>query len=287
MVNFLYPKDFEEAVKLRTETAAIPLAGGTDLMVRYENWSSLPPRFPGDVMGISHLKEIQYIRMEDEFLVIGAGVPLNEILKHPDVPELLKKGLDEIAAPAIRNLATLAGNIANSSPAADSLPPLVVMDAAVRLASAAGTRVEPLTEFITGPGRNVLAPDELIEAVMIPRYYISREREGRLFYRKVGTRKANALSKLSCSGWALTEKGILQDIRLCAGGVAPVVVRLPQAEATMKGNSLRDLPEIWASVRGAYESRITPIDDQRSTASYRKRTAMKLLDYMVREVSSS
>ena len=287
MVGFYYPDNLPEALDIRRDSGAIPLAGGTDLMVRYENWSSLPPRFPGNIMGIAHLKELKYLRKEESFVAIGAGMTLGEILQSPLVPDLLKSSLTEIAAPAIRNLATLAGNIANSSPAADSLPPLVVADSSVRLISAMGTRIVKLSEFITGPGKNVLSGDELIEAVLIPLDFTDREREGRGFYRKVGTRKANALSKLSYSGWGKVSGDRLDEIRLCVGGVAPVVVRLPQAESSMAGNPLKDLPELWQSVRGAYESRITPIDDQRSTAAYRKRTALKLLDYMIDQLSSS
>ncbi len=287
MVGFYYPETLSEALDLRRDTRVLPLAGGTDLMVRYENWSSLPPRFPGHIMGISQLKELKYLRKEDSFLAIGAGMTLGEILKDPLVPDLLKSAVNEIAAPAIRNLATLAGNIANSSPAADSLPPLVVADSSVRLVSSMGTRVVKLSEFITGPGKNVLAVDELIDAVLIPLEFIEKEKEGRGFYRKVGTRKANALSKLSYSGWAKVSGDHLDEIRLCAGGVAPVVVRLPLAESSMAGHSLKELSELWQSVRGAYESRITPIDDQRSTAAYRKRTALKLLDHMIDQLSSS
>jgi xanthine dehydrogenase FAD-binding subunit len=287
MVKFFCPETLEEALDVRGKKGAIPLAGGTDLMVRYENWSSLPPNFPGDVMGISQLKELRYIREEGDFLSIGSGMTMNEILDFPGIPRLLAGGLDEVAAPAVRNLATLAGNIANASPAADSLPPLAVMDAEIQLISPGGSRIVPVTDFITGPGKTILRKDELIESVRIPLSFIREEKQGRCFYRKVGTRKANALSKLSYCGWGLVEKGLLQKIRICIGGTAPVVIRLREKEDVLAGCPLGQLEERWSSVRGAYRERITPIDDQRSTAAYRKLTALKLLDYMISELASS
>lgn len=285
MVSYFYPDDLKEALKIRSEQPVIPLAGGTDLMVRYENWSSLPPSFPGNIMGISHLKELKKIRQENDWLSIGSGVTLDCIIASPEVPELLRRGIEEIAAPAVRNLATLAGNIANSSPAADSLPPLFVMEASLCLISVRGERIIPVQDFITGPGRNDLQSDELIKSILIPMAFIRKEKTGQAFYRKVGTRKANALSKLSYCGWALTEDSILKDIRIAAGAVGPVVVRLPEEEDKLKGCRLRELSAKWAVVRGDYEKKITPIDDQRSTANYRKRTAMKLLDHMISELS--
>ncbi len=286
MVSYFYPDDLKEALEIRKENSVLPLAGGTDLMVRYENWSSLPPDFPGDVLGISHLKELKYIREDQDFLLIGAGMTLNDILEYKGIPDLLRKGIGEIAAPAVRNLATLAGNIANSSPAADSLPPLIVMDAVLNLVSVKGERTVPVRDFITGPGKNSLRDDELIESIRIPLDFIKEESSGKGFYRKVGTRKANALSKLSYCGWASIEGYMIKDIRMAAGAVSPVVVRLPEEEDKLKGCKLRELSREWSKVRGAYEQKITPIDDQRSTASYRKRTALKLFDYMISELSA-
>ena len=214
MVKFYYPESLEEALELKASKKLIPLAGGTDLMVRYENWSSLPASFPGSVMAVGHLEELQYIHEEGGCLCIGGGVPLNEVLEYEGLPECLALAVDGIAAPALRNLATLAGNIQNASPAADSLPPLILMDGSVRLISKSGSRDMLIRDFVTGPGRTALGDEELIESVRIPLGFIKAEREGNLMYRKVGTRKANALSKLSACFWSRVEDGYLKDIRL-------------------------------------------------------------------------
>lgn len=287
MVNFYYPETLEEALELKASKGLIPLAGGTDLMVRYENWSSLPASFPGSVMAVGHLKELQYIREEKGGLCIGGGLPMNEILGYANLPECLALAVEGIAAPALRNLATLAGNIQNASPAADSLPPLILMDASVRLVSKSGSREIPVRDFVTGPGRTVLADNELIESVRIPLAFVKAEGEGRLSYRKVGTRKANALSKLSVCLWAQAEEGRLKDVRMTLGAVAAVVVRLPEAEKALQGVSLSELEKAWAAIRPRYEEAIRPIDDQRSTAFYRKRSALRLLDAFVQEIASA
>ncbi|MDC7234226.1 MAG: FAD binding domain-containing protein [Spirochaetales bacterium] len=229
MVNFYCPETLEEALSVRSDHGAVPLAGGTDLMVRFENWSSLPAGIPGPVMSVGQLEELKYIREEDGQLCIGAALPLNQVLEDQRIPRSLAAALDEIAAPSLRNLATLAGNIQNASPAADSVPPLLIMDARVRLLSSAGSRTVDMGDFITGPGKTVLKEDEIIESVRIPMDFVNKEAAGILSYRKVGTRKANALSKLSVCFWAETEKGVLKDIRLALGAVAATVVRLKEA----------------------------------------------------------
>ncbi len=286
MVNFYYPESLKEALELKASKELIPLAGGTDLMVRYENWSSLPADFPGSVIAVGHLKELQYVREEEGVLCIGGGLPLNEVLEHKGIPDCLALSLDGIAAPALRNLATLAGNIQNASPAADSLPPLILMDATVRLISKSGSREMPVRDFVSGPGRTALSGNELIESVRIPMAFINAEGKGRLSYRKVGTRKANALSKLSVCFWSQAEEGRIKDIRMTLGAVAAVVVRLPEAEKALTGISLSDLEKAWTKVRPLYEEAIRPIDDQRSTAFYRKRSALRLLDAFIQESAS-
>jgi CO/xanthine dehydrogenase FAD-binding subunit len=286
VVNFYYPETLKEALELKASKELIPLAGGTDLMVRYENWSSLPASFPGSVMAVGHLKELQYLREEEGYLCIGGGLPLNELLDYQGLPECLALAVEGIAAPALRNLATLAGNIQNASPAADSLPPLILMDASVRVVSESGSRDIPVGNFMTGPGRTVLAENELIESIRIPMEFIRSEGEGKLSYRKVGTRKANALSKLSVCFWSKAEEGRLKDIRLTLGAVAAVVIRLPEAEKALKGVSLSELEKTWETVRPLFKDAIKPIDDQRSTAFYRKRSALRLLDAFIQETAS-
>ena len=218
-------------------------------MVRFENWSSLPADFPSSVMAVGHLKELQYVKEEDGFLVIGSGVTLNQLLKDSSIPRSLALALDEIAAPALRNLATLAGNLQNASPAADSLPPLLIADASLRLISTKGTRLVSVSDFVTAPGKTCLQDDELIESVLIPLEFIHKEKEGSLYYRKVGTRKANALSKLSACFWILKDKGEVRDIRLSLGAVSAVVLRLKDSEKKLTGLKSKELATAWKDVR--------------------------------------
>ncbi|QEN09798.1 molybdopterin dehydrogenase [Oceanispirochaeta crateris] len=285
MVKFFYPQSLAEALEIKDNQKVIPLAGGTDLMVRYENWSSLPASFPSSVMAVGHLKELQYVKEEDGFLVLGGGVTLNQLLLDERIPRSLALALDEIAAPALRNLATLAGNLQNASPAADSLPPLLVADARVRLVSKDNTRVLPIKDFVTAPGKTCLNENELIESILIPLEYIRQEKDGTLVYRKVGTRKANALSKLSVCFWVLKDQDGIKDLRLSLGAVSAVVVRLKESEEKLKGLKSSELMSAWKNVRPDYEKAIRPIDDQRSTAVYRKRTALKLLDAFIQDAS--
>lgn len=287
MVDFYYPETVEEALACRAEHHATPLAGGTDLMVRYENWSNLPANIPGPVMSVQQLKDLHYIKEEEGYLCIGGALPMNTIIEDERVPRCLVLAMDEIAAPSLRNLATLAGNIQNASPAADSIPPLLIMDAELNLISQKGSRIVSVRDFITGPGKIDLKEDELIESVRIPLDFIKKEKQGILSYRKVGTRKANALSKLSVCFWAEINEDRLIDIRLALGAVAATVVRLKDAEEKLKGLRLDELNTAWKTVRGEFEKAVRPIDDQRSTAFYRKRTALKLLDAFIQQASDS
>ncbi|RTZ92596.1 MAG: molybdopterin dehydrogenase, partial [Deltaproteobacteria bacterium] len=197
MVTAYRPATLQEALELRGRAELIPFAGGTDLMVKYHSWTGTLPKFPKDVLFLGHLKELRGIARRDQALHIGAGVTLSEVAAHPETPALLREAVLSIAAPGIRNVATLAGNICNASPAGDSICALTALGASVVLSSAAGTRTVPLTTFITGPGTTVLKPEELLTAVSVP-----LEEWTIQVFKKVGTRKANALAKLSFSALA-------------------------------------------------------------------------------------
>ncbi len=285
MVEFYYPENLKEALELRRDKELLPLAGGTDLMVKYENWSSLPARFPQSVMAVGHLEELQFVKEEEGFLCIGGGLSLSRALEIPHIPSCLAQAIDGIAAPALRNRATLAGNIQNASPAGDSLPPLILMDARLRLVNTEGFRDITVREFMTGPGRTVLKPYEIIESIRIPLSFVEEEAKGTLLYKKVGTRRANALSKLSVCFWARKAEGRLADIRFALGAVAATIVRLPEVENVLKGCALADLPKVWAEQRPAYEQAIRPIDDQRSTAAHRKGCALRLMDAFIKDLA--
>jgi len=267
------PNNLEEALRLRGETGAIPFAGGTDLMVRYKNWTGLPPAFPEDVLFLSHLKELQFIERQGETLVIGAGVTFRRIAAFPETPEVLRQAVLSIAAPAIRNIATMAGNVCNASPAGDSICALYALDASVEVRSINTVREVPIMQFITGPGRTVLKADELVTAIRIPLKPANVQ-----VFRKVGTRKANALAKLSFTAVGEIKGKVIDALALSFGAVGPTVVRSTELEKQMAGKSLSELKAMIPSLLDDYGVMIVPIDDQRSTAAYRKQVALNLLE---------
>lgn len=266
----------------------MPIAGGTDLMARHRPAGGTIARFPLPLLAVGHLEALRGIRLRDDTLEIGAACTLSAFLESPHVPEGWKPPVADMASPAIRNIGTIGGNIGNASPAGDSLPLLVALDAQVVLASASGTRSLPVAAFITGPGRTERRPDELLTAVRVP----VPEKERSYWYRKVGPRQANCLSKVSLFGWWESDGDTLMDCGVALGAVAPVVVRSREAEALLAGGSLSRLA-IPGSHKGqgvreaflrAVTERVRPIDDQRSTAAYRREVAWRLLDQWLDEM---
>jgi xanthine dehydrogenase FAD-binding subunit len=281
MVDSYRPKDLEEALSIRAEYGATPLAGGTDLMVRYQSWAGTVPLFTNSIMFVGHLKEINFVKKENSILVIGGTATLTSVVNHPDTPEVLKESVLSIAAPALRNNATLTGNICNASPAGDSICALYALDAIIVIEKSGGHREVPITEFITGPGRTVLAADELVTAIKIPLKTSSVKN-----FTKVGTRRANALSKLSFTGVADYKNSKIDSIALTFGAVGPTVVRSVELEKKLMGLTGTELKSLISSILEDYSTVIVPIDDQRSTAVYRKKVALNLLEKYLKELSS-
>jgi len=274
-VKKLRPTRLEDALDFRAEYSALPFAGGTDLMVRHRGYSGTLPKIQSPVLFLDTLDELKTLEIADGTLRISAGVSMAELLEFSGTPELLRRAVQLIAAPALRNRATLGGNICNASPAADSLPPLYVHQARVVTISVEGERTLSMEDFLTGPGQTALKENEILLRIEVPLL----PEEGRLYYRKVGTRKANALSKLSCSGYAELDEGKVLDFRFALGAVAPTVIRLPEAESLVRGTMLKELDT--GAVCEAAEKRIRPIDDQRSSAAYRRRIAVNsLLEFL-------
>lgn len=276
MVMVYRPENLEEALVIRQKENALLLAGGTDLMVRHHSWSGVGPTFSRPVLLIAHLTELRHIRVNAESVVIGACATLNGILHHPNIPIYIKQPLSKMASPAIRNVATLGGNICNASPAGDSLPMLYALEAVLTLQTASGSRQVAVDQFITGPGSSLLADDEILTSITIPMrdYNLA-------YYKKVGTRKANAISKLSFYGLASLRQGRAEDIRISLGAVGSTPVRSREAEALMRGAAWGELPERAEAVREIYRGLINPIDDVRSTRTYRFNTAMRILDHFI------
>jgi len=254
-----------------------PFAGGTDLMVLLEAGKLSRKRF----LSMAKLNDFRGVEVTAEFVILGALTTYTEIQKHPVLQAefpLLCSAAHETGSVAIQNRGTLGGNIVNASPAADSPPALLVYDAEIELISQRGIRWMPFHGFQTGYKKMQLAPDELLRAIRLPR----RAKKWRQYYRKVGTRKAQAISKVCFAGAALVENGMIRDIRIALGSVAPIVLRAVKTEDALRGGSVS--PVTIAAAKETLMREIAPIDDIRSTARYRLRVAQNLLEEFLLQV---
>lgn len=276
------PDNLEAALRIRKQENATVFAGGTDLMVKNRVWSGTIPQFNQPLLFIGHLPELRQIIFQDEMLVIGAACTFSQILRAKGIPDYIRYPILEIASPAIRNMATIGGNICNSSPAADILPMLYALDATLVLQTEGGTYEMAVSDFITGPGRKNLMPDQILAAVRIP-----LGRAWSCLYRKVGTRKANSISKVSFYAVSDMQGRNLIDVRIALGAVAPVVVRCREAENLLTGLTADEIPNVISYVTEKYSKLVNPIDDVRSSKNYRQYTAEHLLKYYLSEVLST
>jgi xanthine dehydrogenase FAD-binding subunit len=278
MVASYKPKTLKEALEILEFEDCTVFAGGTDLMVKKKQWAGLEPSFDKPVMFISEIKELTALYRDDKYISIGAACTLSLLIDSEIIPSFYKDVFVEMASPSIRSTATLGGNICNASPAADSLPLLYALDAILLIENSCRKMEVPIDEFITGPGRNILKTGELITAIKIPIKEFAFAA-----YRKVGARKSTALSKLSFVGLANIDHEGLQDIRLAFGAVAPAVVRnrgIEEEIVSMYSSGFIDMYEI----NKYYGVLIKPIDDQRSTAEYRKSVCLRLLADFIKNI---
>ena len=223
--------------------------------------------------------ELRGITASSAELNIGALATYTDIKRSAELQRefpLLCEAARETGGMATQNRGTIGGNIANGSPAADSPPALLVYDAELELISASGTRRVPYGGFHAGYKKMNLRADELIARIILP-----RGRAGwKSYYRKVGTRRAQAISKVCMAAALKNENGAIADIRIALGSVAPCVIRATKTENELRGKQL-DSGSI-ASARAALAAEVAPIDDMRSSARYRSRIAQNLLEEFLR-----
>jgi CO/xanthine dehydrogenase FAD-binding subunit len=264
------PASLPEALAALAHTpAARPFAGGTDLMVLLEA-GRLPP---GRYVSLQHCRELLGIERTADGVAIGALETYTAIRASAVLAEypMLARAAAETGGLATQNRGTIGGNIANASPAADTPPALLAYDAELELVSARGTRRVDYSGFHQGYKSMDLQPGEIVARVHLPR----RTAGWRDYYRKVGTRRAQAISKVCFAGAVLMDGGGVADIRIALGSVAPTVVRARGVEAIVRGHALDQ--GIIAAAESALAAEIAPIDDIRSTARYRARVAGNLL----------
>lgn len=258
---------------LARHPGARPFAGGTDLMVVLEA-GHLPE---GRYVSLQHCPELLGIQeIEGGRVSIGAMTTYTEIQRSRrlarDYP-LLGLAARETGGVATQNRGTIGGNIANASPAADTPPVLLVYDAELELISASGSRRVPYAKFHLGYKQMDLRPGEIIGRIVLPPR--AGRTEWRSYYRKVGTRRAQAISKVCLAGLIRVEANAIQDVRIALGSVGPTVIRALTTEEALRGQPL-DADTIAAAER-ALLTEIAPIDDIRSTARYRARVAENLM----------
>ena len=277
MINHFVPLSLKEALEILNKHDCYIMSGGTDLMVQKHLSSGLLPNFDKDVLYVMNLKELDYIKKDENGLIhIGAETRYVEIENSPLVPEIYKTVISEIASPNIRNMATMSGNIANASPAGDSLVPLTLLDAEVVLSSVDGNRNVLVRDFVLGVRKIDRKSNEMITEIIL------KPQELNYFWKKVGSRRAESITKISFLVAYRIENNIIKDFRVAFGSVSIKVVRDLNVESKYKNINVKDLNV--ESVINDYSPLVKPITDQRSTMEYRHKVAMNLLKKFLEEI---
>jgi CO/xanthine dehydrogenase FAD-binding subunit len=257
-----------DALVLLRDEQRTPIAGATDLYVAL-NFGTLVPRRFVDIWPLDELREIS---VRGDTLVLGALATYTDTIRSSLVARrlpMLVEAARQVGGPQIQNRGTIGGNVANASPAGDSLPVFAAVDATVVLRAIDAERRVAITEFYTGYRTTVMRPDELIVAIEVPNV------EGKQWFRKVGTRAAQAISKVVAAGVRGAQP------RFALGSVGPTVIRAWRTERVLASGASID------EATAALASEISPIDDIRSTADYRRRVATNLLRRFWSETASA
>jgi CO/xanthine dehydrogenase FAD-binding subunit len=266
------PRDLADALERMARERGVwkPFAGGTDLMVLLEA-GKLPHR---KFLSIWKLPELRGITVTHTHVTLNTLTTYSDIRHHEVLARefpLLCRAAAETGSIATQNRGTLGGNIANASPAADSPPALLVYNAELELVSANGSRWVPYHGFWKGYKQIAMSDDELIRGIRLPR----NSSLSKQFYRKIGTRRAQAISKVCFMGAAHMDAGRIVDVRIALGSVAPTVLRAIETETILRGE--KPVPATLQAAQQTLAREIAPIDDIRSTARYRLRVAQNLL----------
>jgi len=261
--EYLAPKTLDEALdlldKYKNKNTKI-LAGGTDLLVKMKT-IDLKIDY---LINIKNISELNFVDTTDG-LKIGAATPLSHIIKEKKVKvkySALYEGIMSMAAPAIRNMGTMAGNLGNASPAADTIPPLIAYGAEVKLQSKRGERIVSVEDFVIGVGETIMKPDELITEINIPEI---NKNTGSAFLKK--SRVKADLSKINLAIYLEREGNICKDCKIVFGSVAIKVLRAEKTENLLREQIVNS--ELISKAAEKASCEIKPVDDIRSTAEYR------------------
>jgi CO/xanthine dehydrogenase FAD-binding subunit len=252
-----------------------PIAGGTELMVALGAGRLQPKK----LISLWNLAELRFIRVTPDAIVIGSGTTFTDLRRHQTIASelpLLAQAASWTGSIANQNRGTLGGNIVNASPAADSPPALLAYDATLTLISTHGTRTMPYRDFHLAYKKTALAPDELLHSITLSRNWSGYK----TYIRKVGTRNAQAISKVALAAIARTHNGVIEDIRIGAASLRETPTRLIATEQSLIHQPIT--PVTIAAARAAILTETLPIDDIRSTAKYRAAVAANLLEEFLR-----
>ena len=260
------PESLPAALALLAAEPRTLLAGGTDLYV-----ASDAATLPGPVLDLGGIAGLDGIERTADGVRIGAGTRWATIRDAalPPAFDALRQAAAEVGGVQIQNAGTVAGNLCNASPAADGVPPLLVLDAAVELASAAGTRRLPLAGFLEGPRRTARRPDEIVTAILVP----DAATRGRSAFRKLGARRYLVISIAMVAARLVVADGRIAQAALAVGACGPVATRLPAVEAALLGHA----PDPDRIDPAAVAAALAPVDDHRAAAAYRAEAAAELL----------
>lgn len=262
----------KEALEILSKHDCYILAGGSDLMVMKKNTAGLLPKFDKDVLFLSHVDELKGIYKDKEGVHIKAMTTLDEVEHNELTPLLLKKAISQVASTNIRHFATLVGNLANASPAGDTIVVDILLGAKVKLESVNGERVVDADKFVLGVRKLDKRPDELITEIIFPDITYTRD-----MWFKVGSRKADSISKVMVAGlYEITDK-TLTKFALSFGSVSIKAIRSYDIEKEIIGLKIEELRDRKTEFVEKYGKFVTPIDDQRSTAEYRRNVAKNIV----------
>ncbi len=269
--KYLAPRTVEEAIELLSKYGeeAKVLAGGTDLLVRMKQ-GVLRPKY---LISINRIKELSYIEDRGDHVAIGAATKLRALERSDLIKELfpaLHEAVESMAGVQIRNMGTIGGNLCNASPAADTAPPLLVFEAEVVIAGPNGRRVVPITQFFTGPGKTVMARNELLIEVRVPKPV---KPTGSAFIKIA--RVAMDLAKVNIAVALRMNGNVVEDVKVALGSVAPTPMRAYRTEEFLKGKELTE-DVMWEAAK-IVRTEVKPITDIRSTAEYRREVSGVIL----------
>ncbi|KNZ42595.1 FAD binding domain-containing protein [Acetobacterium bakii] len=263
MVNGYQARSLQEALDILSSEAVIPYSGGTDLMKKANGNATY--------LFLNKVPEMKNIREDRKYIRIGAGCTFTEIIESELTPAILKEAAALVAAPAIRNLGTVGGNICNGSPKADCALIFFVTDSKLRLVSKKGERVIPISEFYLGRNHTILQKDELLVEI-----FMNKTGFENYCYKKVGARKALTMSRVSFAAILNMADGKITQCMIAFGAVGEVILRRKEIDDMLIGRTIPEARAVKENYLAAYEQAINPVQG-RISAEYKKTVCMNLL----------